>query len=69
MRASPGGSGNSIGTDHSHTDRILGPYNRSLLTECGFDNMDFYPSLAGTAGERHGDLIAVVACKQAPEVG
>jgi SAM-dependent methyltransferase len=39
---------------------------RSLLTECGFDNVEFFPSLTGTAGEREGDLIAVVARKQAP---
>jgi hypothetical protein len=27
VRASLGGPRKSIGTDHSHTDRILGPYN------------------------------------------
>jgi SAM-dependent methyltransferase len=38
---------------------------RSLLTECGFENVEFYPSLTGARDESQGALIAVVARKQA----
>lgn len=39
---------------------------RSLLIECGFEDVEFLPSLTGDAGELQGDLIAVVARKRAP---
>ena len=38
---------------------------RSLLVDCGFDDVQLIPSLTGTSGESQGDLIAVVARKQA----
>jgi SAM-dependent methyltransferase len=38
---------------------------RSLLAECGFENVEFYASLTGTRDESQGDLFAVVARKQA----
>ena len=34
---------------------------RSLLAECGFDNITFYPSLDGSAGSPEGDLIGVLS--------
>jgi SAM-dependent methyltransferase len=42
---------------------------RSLLIDCGFDSVEFFPSLTGSAGERQGDLMAIVARKQAADVG
>jgi len=39
---------------------------RSLLGDCGFDNVEFYPSLTGAVDKSQGDLLAVVARKQAP---
>ena len=35
----------------------------SLLKECGFNSIEFYPSLAKTEGENQTDLIAIVAKK------
>ena len=32
---------------------------RSLLTDCAFDRVEFFASLAGAAGESPGDLIAI----------
>jgi SAM-dependent methyltransferase len=37
---------------------------RSLLAGCGFDNIEFHPSLSGTQGESHRDLMVVVARKR-----
>jgi len=36
---------------------------RSLLAECGFGKVVFYPSLGGSAGSPEGDLIAVLSQK------
>ena len=36
---------------------------RSLLAECGFGNVAFYPSLGGSAGSPRGDLIGVLSQK------
>jgi SAM-dependent methyltransferase len=38
---------------------------RSLLLRCGFDDVEFFPSLTGTKLASQGDLIVVVARKQA----
>lgn len=50
------------GTQQAYSDDEY----RSLLAECGFENVEFFPSLTGTNSESQGDLIAVVARKQAP---
>ena len=39
---------------------------RSLLNECGFDHVEFFPSLIGVEDEASGDLIAIVAQKHHP---
>jgi SAM-dependent methyltransferase len=39
---------------------------RSLLVDCGFDDVELIPSLAGTGSESQGDLMAIVARKKAP---
>lgn len=39
---------------------------RGLLRDCGFDSIEFFPSLTGAGDEPHGDKIAVVALKRAP---
>jgi len=36
---------------------------RSLLAECGFGEVVFYPSLGGSAGDPEGDLIAILSQK------
>ena len=36
---------------------------RSLLAECGFGEVEFYPSLGGSAGSPEGELIAVLSQK------
>jgi hypothetical protein len=36
---------------------------RSLLAECGFGEVVFYPSLGGSAGSPEGDLIGVLSKK------
>jgi SAM-dependent methyltransferase len=36
---------------------------RSLLAECGFGEVVFYPSLGGSAGSPEGDLIAILSQK------
>jgi SAM-dependent methyltransferase len=38
---------------------------RALLTECGFGEAAFYPSLGGSAGDPAGDLIAILSRKRA----
>lgn len=37
---------------------------RSLLAECGFEDVDFYKSLGGAKGKSQNDLIAIVARKK-----
>ena len=38
---------------------------RSVLEKCGFDDLEFYPSLGGSTKESPGHLIAIVARKRA----
>jgi len=38
---------------------------RSLLAECGFGNVAFYPSLGGSASSSRGDLIGILSQKDA----
>jgi SAM-dependent methyltransferase len=44
---------------------------RSLLTECGFGEVEFYPSLSGSAGNPEGDLMVILSQKDVayPAVG
>ena len=37
---------------------------RSLLKECGFEAIEFYPSLGEAKGKYQNDLIAIVARKE-----
>jgi SAM-dependent methyltransferase len=40
---------------------------RSLLAECGFGGVEFYPSLGGSPGSPAGDLIAILCQKNTEE--
>lgn len=59
--ATTGEVGLYAGTTQAHSDDKY----RSLLAECGFENVEFYPSLTGSAGETQRDLIVVVARRRA----
>lgn len=50
------------GTQQAYSDDEY----RSLLSGCGFDDAEVFPSLTGTADDSQGDLIAIVARKQSP---
>ncbi len=59
--AATGDVSNYAGTMQAYSDDEY----RSLLLDCGFESVEFFPSLAGVSGESQGDLIAIVARKRA----